>query len=136
MGSTNEDKITGSILNAISKLRAQLAELTKTTNDKIAGLEIAYEALTGEKVPTEVATPAKRTRRGTRRGIKIDRQGAAKTYQFLLERGPDKPTTVKMVARKFNISPEAAQQRLLKLIREGTAVRASKGEYVPAVTPE
>lgn len=127
----------------LNKLRQEKAEFNRTIDERIAALEISYETFTGEKPPAfeddGKKVPRRRVNRGAqrpaktgRRGMRIDRQGAAKTYAFLQERG-EKPTTPKMVARKFNISPEAASQRLLNLYNAGKVARVDKGEYVDAI---
>jgi hypothetical protein len=128
--SKNEQTVKA-ISDMLARLRAEMAAYVKATEDKIAGLEIAYEALTGDKPshPEKPKATPRAPRQSGRRGMKIDRQASKKTYAFLKERG-EKPTTVKMVARKFNITPEAASQRLLTLLRSGGAARVADGEYV------
>lgn len=133
--SKNEQTVKA-LKDMMDRLRAERAAYNQEVDNKIAGLEIAYEALTGEKAPTATTVLAKapsaprvtRMRAG-RRGMKIDRQGKAKTYAFMMDRGT-KATSVKMVARRFNISEEAASQRMLNIYSEGSSVRVAKGQYV------
>lgn len=124
------------ILDAIQKFRADLAEYTQAVENKIAGLELAYTVLTGEAStstvePNDMESDTRTIRTTGRRRSKIDRQGGAKTYAFLKERG-SRPTTVAMVARKFGISPEAASQRLLNLHKTQHIARVEKGKYIDA----
>lgn len=124
------EQMVQTIREHIERLRAE----QKTTDEKIAALEITYETFTGEKLPVSVATgtdkPARTPRaRGGRRGMKIDRQAIEKTVAFFQERG-DKPTTISMLARKFNITTGAATQRALKAQKLGMAKRVSTGAYV------
>lgn len=122
--SKNEQTIR-SIKDLIATLRAEQAEYNKTTDNKVAGLEIALDALTGEgqvkRTPNVVPV--------SRKGMKLDRDAALKTFEFLKERG-DKPTTVKVVAKKFGITDEAASQRILKLFKDGRAARVAMGQYI------
>jgi predicted Rossmann fold nucleotide-binding protein DprA/Smf involved in DNA uptake len=120
-------------IKAISDMIATLRAEMKATEDKIAGLQVALSALTGEKQVPKPANANGNTGRRSRRDVKIDRQGAKKTFEFLKERG-EKATTVSMVARKFNITPEAASQRLLKLFKGGQVMRVAFGQYVSAPT--
>ncbi len=129
--SKNEQTVKA-ISDMLARLRGEMADYIKSTEEKIAGLEIAYEALTGGKAPS-METP--KTQRASakvgrgRRGMRIDRKSGEKTYAFLKERG-DKPTTPAMVARKFNITAEAASQRLLNLHKAGQIARVEKGRYI------
>lgn len=118
------------ILEMIDRLRAE----QKATGEKIAGLEIAYEALTGSPAPN-ATTPATTTPVRVRkaRSFKVDRQGSEKTLAFMQER-EGKPTTVGQVARHFRIANGAATQRLLKLMRQGEVKRVSTGSYIPVAT--
>jgi len=131
------EQMVQTIREHIERLRTEQAEFNKLTSDKIAALEITYETFTGEKMPAAEASnsnghshkTSKRDGRGGRRGMKIDRQAIEKTVAFLQERG-DKPTTVSMLARKFNITTGAATQRFLKAGKLGMARRVSTGAYV------
>lgn len=117
------------ILELIDRLRVERKTVTKALDDKIAGLEIAYEALTGKAPPAESTeegeTPIKKARRVRR--FKVDRQATEKTFAFVQERG--KPTSVAQVARHFHISNAAAIQRCLKLTKLGRFKRVSAGDY-------
>lgn len=129
------EQIVQMIREGIVRLRNEQAEFNKATDDKIAALELSYETFTGEKLPKSVLvgkptvkTEHPRTGRGGRRGMKIDRQAIEKTVAFLQERG-DKPTTISMLQRKFNITAGAATQRCLKAQKLGMAERVSTGAY-------
>lgn len=144
----NKEQMVKALVEMMDKLRTEREAYNKSIDDKIAGLEISYEAFTGETAPKTVTgtdaneKPEKKrsrsngsgnVRRGGRRGMKIDRQASEKTLAFLQERQAEgKNTTVKGIGRKFNITTEAAGQRCLKLIRLGWAVRTGSGEYAPA----
>ena len=127
--SKNEQTVKA-ISDMLARLRGELAEYTKATENKIAALELAHETLTGAKTESAPAKRITRVKTG-RRGMRIDRKSGEKTFAFLKERG-EKPTTVAMVARKFNITPEAASQRMLNLHKAGQIARVEKGKYVDA----
>jgi regulator of extracellular matrix RemA (YlzA/DUF370 family) len=131
--SKNEQTVKA-ISDMLARLRGEMTEYIKATENKIAALELAHETLTGVKsVASPSASPVKRITnvKTGRRGMRIDRKSGEKTFAFIKERG-DKITTVPMVARKFNITPEAASQRMLNLHKAGQIARIQKGGYVDA----
>lgn len=147
-----DEKFANQIRVKMQRLREELAAFTKSTHDKLAALELTYETMTGDSVPKDDTiivkdvkdvskrtrksnrTPSPRGQRPGRRGMKIDRQGVEKTLQFMIDRFMDngKSTTPAMVARKFNITKEAASQRLYKALKLGWGVRSEQGNYIPS----
>lgn len=121
------EQMVSTIKTMLDKLRTEKVEFNRAIDERIAAAELMYETFGGAK---SESTARKHV---GRRGMRIDRQGASKTYAFLKERG-DKATTPAMVARKFNISSEAASQRLLNLLKSGQVARIAKGKYLAAET--
>lgn len=106
--------------------------LVKQLTDKIDELLAERDAIDKQvdALRTAAETLAGAAVRAPRRGYRLDKKARARTLEFMSTR--KRPTTVSAVARKFNITDSAANQRLLALAKAGDADRVATGKYVLA----
>lgn len=110
---------------AVALLQVELDKLraaATATANKIAGIELAIEALGGGAVPAADTKPP----RGKARTL--DKAAQVKTVEYVAARSAaGKAATAKGLAREYRISRAAARQRLCKAAKIGSIVKNGEG---------